>query len=133
MKELESVLGTDNKYPTPTDLNEMKYLEMAIKETMRYYTVAPFLSRMIDEDISFGEMSEKSAVTKRNSFYFYVGDIFIPKGLSIIVFLYGLHMNPEYFPNPEKFDPTRFEKEVIPYTFMPFGGGPRNCIGKILF
>ncbi|KAI4465969.1 cytochrome p450 family 4 [Holotrichia oblita] len=110
VKEIESIFGSGNKYPTPADLNEMRYLDMVIKETMRYYTAVPFISRLIDHDIS-------------------LGDIFIPKGISIILFLYGVHMNPEYFPNPEKFDPSRFEKEVTPYTFIPFGGGPRNCIG----
>ena len=42
-----------------------------------------------------------------------------------------MHYDPQYFPNPEKFDPQRFmpESRVIPYTYLPFGVGPRNCIG----
>lgn len=50
-----------------------------------------------------------------------------------MIFLYGVHMNPDYYPNPEKFDPSRFEKETKPYSFIPFGSGPRNCIGKNSF
>ncbi len=44
-----------------------------------------------------------------------------------------IHHNPEYYPNPEKWDPERFMPEnrdkLIPYTYMPFGIGPRNCVG----
>lgn len=46
----------------------------------------------------------------------------------------GLHHDPEYYPNPEKFDPERFSEENKSkrpaYTYLPFGDGPRICIGK---
>ncbi|KAG6751063.1 hypothetical protein POTOM_044441 [Populus tomentosa] len=45
--------------------------------------------------------------------------------------VYSTHKNPKYFPDPEKFDPSRFEgKGPAPYTFVPFGGGPFMCAGK---
>ncbi|GJQ77316.1 hypothetical protein Trydic_g20296, partial [Trypoxylus dichotomus] len=84
---------------------------MVIKESMRYYTPVPFISRLVDKDVN-------------------LDGIFIPKGLSIILFLYGIHMNPKYYPNPEKFDPSRFERDAESHHFLAFGTGPRQCIGQ---
>lgn len=58
----------------------------------------------------------------------------IDKGSQVLVASYSFQIDPEYFPNPAKFDPERFTKENIaarqPFTFLPFGEGPRICIGN---
>lgn len=89
---------------------------------MRKYPALPFLNR---------ELSENWKIPGT--------DKVLKKGTSIIISNLGLQMDPEYFPNPDKFDPERFsdaEKAKRPaIAYLPFGDGPRNCIGtyKILF
>ena len=62
-----------------------------------------------------------------------VGDLAIPSGSTVIVYVYGAHHAPRYWQNPESFDTERFtkanDKLRTPFTFLPFGGGPRGCIG----
>lgn len=57
----------------------------------------------------------------------------IPKDITVFVPSLALHRDPEYFPDPEHFDPERFNEEnkskIQDYTYIPFGDGPRICIG----
>lgn len=61
-------------------------------------------------------------------------DVVLKKGERVTIPVMGLQYDPEYFPDPDVFDPERFSEEnkqsVIPYTYLPFGEGPRSCIGK---
>jgi cytochrome P450 len=63
-----------------------------------------------------------------------VGDVVIPAGSMVIVHVYGAHHAPTHWPDPETFDTDRFlkgsEKLRTPFTYLPFGGGPRVCIGN---
>src|SRR6204780_336357 len=62
-----------------------------------------------------------------------VGDLAIPSGSTAIVYVYGAHHAPRYWQNPEEFDTERFtkanDKLRTPFTFLPFGAGPRGCVG----
>lgn len=62
-------------------------------------------------------------------------DITIEKGTNIAIPTYALHRDEKYYPNPEQFDPNRFfgdqktGRTMVDRPFLPFGDGPRNCIG----
>ncbi|KAF2895541.1 hypothetical protein ILUMI_10635 [Ignelater luminosus] len=116
VNELRSIFA-DNKDGSPTyqDLQNMKYLEMVIKESLRLYPPVPAYARVLEETVK------------------YDGSI-LPKGLTLMVLSHGLHRNTNVFPDPEKFDPERFSPENSagrsPYAYVPFSAGPRNCIGQ---
>lgn len=61
-------------------------------------------------------------------------DLVLPIGSMVYVPVTGLHMDPDYFEDPTVFKPERFDKDnsppIKPYTFLPFGEGPRVCIGN---
>ncbi|XP_050508525.1 cytochrome P450 4c3-like isoform X4 [Diabrotica virgifera virgifera] len=99
--------------PTMTNLAEMKYLEMVIKETLRLYCPIPMFGRIVDEEFKWN-------------------NIVFPKGQEITIFPFICHRNPAYFPEPLKFIPERFEtmSGKHPYMYIPFSAGPRNCIGQ---
>ena len=61
-------------------------------------------------------------------------NVVIEEGTPVLIPVLGLQRDPEYFPDPLKFDPERFGKDQsqVPFTFMPFGEGPRFCIGELL-
>uniref|UniRef100_S4RZ28 Cytochrome P450, family 3, subfamily A, polypeptide 65 n=1 Tax=Petromyzon marinus TaxID=7757 RepID=S4RZ28_PETMA len=112
-QEIDRFLPNDT-LPSYEILKQMEYLDMVVSETLRMY---PPTSRT-------DRVCKKTTV---------VNDLVIPKGVVVTVPLWVLHYDPQYWDEPEEFRPERFSKEAKeardPYCYLPFGQGPRNCIG----
>ncbi|XP_030376424.1 cytochrome P450 6a2-like [Scaptodrosophila lebanonensis] len=95
---------------------EFKYIQQVIYETMRMYSIAPILARKAINDY---EVSGTSHI--------------IEAGTTVIIPVDAIHYDPDIYPEPERFDPDRFAPEAVeqrhPMSWLPFGAGPRNCIG----
>nr|WCC58057.1 cytochrome P450 [Pharsalia antennata] len=102
---------------TNEGLKEMKYMDMCIFETLRKYPVLPFLDRRCNENYKIPGTG-----------------LTIEKGMPVYIPLMALHYDEKYFPEPEKYDPERFSENNTHNTnglyYMPFGEGPRVCIGE---
>ncbi|KAJ8630564.1 hypothetical protein MRB53_023887 [Persea americana] len=95
---------------TWSDINNMPYTGKVINETLRRATILPWFSRKAAQD-------------------FEVDGCNIKKGWSVNLDVVSIHNDPEVFGDPEKFDPSRFEKPLKPFSFLGFGSGPRMCPG----
>ncbi|XP_066247950.1 cytochrome P450 6a2-like [Euwallacea similis] len=114
--EVLHVMAKYDNQITYDGLMEMKYLDTVINETLRKYPPAPVFLR---------KCMKRYPIPSTQAF--------IEEGQSVLIPCLGLHRDPEYFPNPELFDPERFsdenKREVAEGTYIPFGSGPRNCLG----
>uniref|UniRef100_F7B7M2 Thromboxane-A synthase n=1 Tax=Ornithorhynchus anatinus TaxID=9258 RepID=F7B7M2_ORNAN len=112
-EEIDKVLP--NKSPLTYDaIVQMEYLDMVINETLRLYPIGPRLERMCKKTLEINGLT-------------------IHKGTCVVIPIAVLQHDPNYWTEPDEFRPERFSKEMRekrdPYTFIPFGVGPRNCIG----
>jgi cytochrome P450 len=111
-QEFDSVLG--DKPLSYTDVPKFEFTTQVILEALRLYPPFWMVDRMALADDR-------------------AGDIAIPRGSTLVVFIYGVHHSPQYWENPESFDQERFsksrEKLHTPFSHLPFGAGPRGCIG----
>lgn len=114
--EITSVLAKYEGQLKYEALNEMTYIEQILNETLRKHPPAANLARVATKNYKVP-----------NSHFL------VPKGMFILVPVYGIHHDPEFHENPEQFDPHRFDPDVAnkrpSCSFIPFGDGPRNCIG----
>jgi cytochrome P450 len=113
--ELAEVLS--GRPPTLPDLARLPYTTMVIDETLRLYPPTWGILRDVVADDE-------------------IGGYLIPAGSSVFIDSYLTHRLPTHWPNPEQFDPSRFVPELTAnrprYAYLPFGGGPRQCIGNAL-
>jgi cytochrome P450 len=110
--EVDEVL--QGRPPAPADLRRLEYTSMVLRESMRLYPPAPAFTRsaLADDEI---------------------GPYRIPAGTTVVISPYAMHRHPRYWQEPDVFDPERFrpelEKELPHFVYLPFGAGPRRCIG----
>ena len=110
--EVAAVLGDAD--PTAAQVHaQLPYTTAVLKETMRLYPSAPFVGRTSVEAYDVDGFS-------------------VPAGSDSVLSIWSIHHDPELWPDPERFDPTRFLGEPAHdrYAWMPFGAGPRACIGQ---
>src|SRR5688500_14020490 len=111
--ELSDVLG--DRPPSFADLPRLAYTRNVVTESMRLYPPADFLGREATADCE-------------------VAGIAVKKGTNLFMSQWVMHRDARFFPEPLKFDPTRwtpeFERSLPRYAYFPFGAGPRYCIGQ---
>ncbi|XP_043115535.1 cytochrome P450 3A30-like [Puntigrus tetrazona] len=117
MKKLQEEIDQTFPEQAPVDYEgvmNMDYLDAALSETLRLFPVAGRLERVCKKTVD-------------------INGVLIPKDMVVLIPTYALHRDPDYWSDPESFKPERFTKDnkesIDPYMYMPFGLGPRNCIG----
>lgn len=112
LDELETVLGGD--LPTISDLPDLPFTEKVVKESMRVYPPVYFITREPYEDDVIGGYA-------------------VPGGTFILINQWVVHRDPRFYSAPAKFRPDRwtetFERDLHPFAYIPFSGGPRRCLG----
>ena len=113
--EVDAVLGRAD--PTYETVEQLDYLDRVIKETLRLYPPIHLGTRRATADLTFDGYG-------------------IPAGDRVVYSIYLTHRDPKQWQEPHRFDPERFlvtrgQRTYEPYAYVPFGGGPRNCIGAV--
>lgn len=115
-QEIQSILTKYEDKLCYEAISELSYLDMVVMEGMRKYPVLHVLARNCNAPYKFENF-----------------DLTVEPGVNVLIPLYSIHHDPKYYPEPEKFIPERFTSEEIgkrhPMVYLPFGDGPRHCIG----
>lgn len=114
-QEVREVLGEDRAVITNSDLAKLDYMQMVIKETLRFHPPASLVPRASIEDCTIMGYD-------------------IPKGTNVYINVFAISRDPAYWNNPGEFRPERFENNNTNYNgtyfeFTPFGAGRRQCPG----
>ena len=111
--EIDEVVGS--RLPEVADVARLRYTEMVLSESMRLYPPVWAIGRMALTDCE-------------------IGGYLVPKRSLVVMSQYVMHRDLRYFSDPFRFDPERFTPEAResrpPFSYFPFGGGPRRCIGE---
>ncbi|XP_051157203.1 cytochrome P450 9e2-like [Leptopilina boulardi] len=121
-KEIDSFIKNKEEKITYETLSKMKYLDMVISEGLRKYPPGPFADRVCIKKYTLPKATADS-------------EEYTAEAKSVIwIPIQGLHYDSKYYPDPDKFDPERFNDEnkekIHPYAYLPFGVGPRKCIAN---
>ncbi|KAJ3631392.1 hypothetical protein MTP99_012521 [Tenebrio molitor] len=115
-QEINGMFEKHDDQLTYDGIMELTYMDKVLNETLRKYPPFPMILRKCSKDYTIPDTQ-----------------ITLKKGVNVGIPILGLHNDPKYYPNPEKFDPERFSEENKrsrpAFTWLPFGEGPRLCIG----
>ncbi|XP_047117123.1 probable cytochrome P450 6a14 [Schistocerca piceifrons] len=115
-QEVDETIQKSNGQLTYDDVMNMPYLDKVVSETLRKYPPVPTLNREVTQEYKVPDT-----------------EWVMEKGTSVIIPVLGLHYDPQYYPQPQHFDPERFSEEQKndrhDFVYLPFGDGPRVCIG----
>ncbi|MCO4768969.1 MAG: cytochrome P450 [Deltaproteobacteria bacterium] len=115
VSEVDRVLGGD--LPTVEHIEQLVYTRQVLDESMRIYPPAWLFGRTPAKDEALGGFA-------------------VPADANLLISPWAVHHRPDYWPDPERFDPSRFAADSgvdrHPFSYIPFGGGPRFCVGRNL-